>query len=265
MVCHKYSAHDDRPGRRRGPGGDDGDVVRSGGRAHGARLPRGGLDVRAVRPLRPGDAARRAGVRRVPAGPLAARRHRPALRRRARRRRRRRRVRDGRHEDRARRPRTSRSPLPTRTWPTTACPTTSRSSPSRRSATWRWASIRRRSPPSTTRATSSSSPSGSTAAARQALAKVRHGNAVMLTCRPFGAGGGQVLTVGSTDWVFGLAHDAGVQRCHEQRGYPVVRMTQVTSSTYPCPHDERQCRTSLSCCIRHESSIHVRKMSSRGE
>jgi hypothetical protein len=46
----------------------------------------------------------------------------------------------------------------------------------------------------------------------QALAKVRHGNAVVLTCRPFGVGGGQVLTVGSTDWVFGLARDAGVQR-----------------------------------------------------
>jgi hypothetical protein len=42
-----------------------------------------------------------------------------------------------------------------------------------------------------------------------ALAKVRHGNAVMLTCRPFGPGSGQVVTVGSTDWVFGLG-DAAV-------------------------------------------------------
>ena len=42
----------------------------------------------------------------------------------------------------------------------------------------------------------------------RAIAKVRHGNAVMLTCRPFGAIGGQVVTVGSTDWVFGLAEDA---------------------------------------------------------
>jgi N,N-dimethylformamidase beta subunit-like, C-terminal len=46
----------------------------------------------------------------------------------------------------------------------------------------------------------------------EALAKVRHGNAVVLTCRPFGARGGQALTVGSTDWVFGLARDADVQR-----------------------------------------------------
>jgi hypothetical protein len=34
-------------------------------------------------------------------------------------------------------------------------------------------------------------------------AKVRHGNAAMLTCRPF-AGGGEVVTIGSTDWTFGL-------------------------------------------------------------
>jgi hypothetical protein len=46
----------------------------------------------------------------------------------------------------------------------------------------------------------------------RALAKVRHGNAVILTCRPSGSGGGQVVTVGSTDWVFGLAGDADVQR-----------------------------------------------------
>lgn len=44
------------------------------------------------------------------------------------------------------------------------------------------------------------------------LAKVRHGNAVMLTCRPSGATGGQVVTIGSTDWVFGLAGDARVAR-----------------------------------------------------
>ena len=46
----------------------------------------------------------------------------------------------------------------------------------------------------------------------QALAKTRHGNAVLLTCRPFGASGGQVVTAGSTDWVFGLAGDASVKR-----------------------------------------------------
>jgi len=40
------------------------------------------------------------------------------------------------------------------------------------------------------------------------LAKVRHGNAVMVVCRPQGAAGGEVVTVGTTDWVFGLADDA---------------------------------------------------------
>ncbi len=38
-----------------------------------------------------------------------------------------------------------------------------------------------------------------------ARAKVRHGNAVMLCCRPFGRDAGRVVTIGSTDWVFGLA------------------------------------------------------------
>jgi hypothetical protein len=42
------------------------------------------------------------------------------------------------------------------------------------------------------------------------LSRVRHGNAVMLVCRPFGAGGGEVVTVGTTDWAFGLADDDGV-------------------------------------------------------
>jgi hypothetical protein len=44
------------------------------------------------------------------------------------------------------------------------------------------------------------------------LARVRHGNAVMLTCRPFGPDGGEVVTVGTTDWVFGLASDPAVMR-----------------------------------------------------
>ena len=44
------------------------------------------------------------------------------------------------------------------------------------------------------------------------LARVRHGNAVMLTCRPFGPDGGEVVTVGTTDWVFGLASDPAVAR-----------------------------------------------------
>jgi hypothetical protein len=36
------------------------------------------------------------------------------------------------------------------------------------------------------------------------LARVRHGNAVMLTCKPAGEAGGTVVTIGSTDWVYGL-------------------------------------------------------------
>ncbi len=48
-----------------------------------------------------------------------------------------------------------------------------------------------------------------------AMAKARHGNAVVLTCRPSGADGGTVVTVGSTDWVFGLADDPLVGRVTE--------------------------------------------------
>ena len=36
------------------------------------------------------------------------------------------------------------------------------------------------------------------------LKRVRHGNAVMLTCRPSGSSGGTVATIGSTDWVYAL-------------------------------------------------------------
>ncbi|MEP7202758.1 MAG: N,N-dimethylformamidase beta subunit family domain-containing protein [Ilumatobacteraceae bacterium] len=39
----------------------------------------------------------------------------------------------------------------------------------------------------------------------ESLARYRYGNAMMLTCRPFGDDGGEVVTVGSTDWVYGLA------------------------------------------------------------
>ena len=42
--------------------------------------------------------------------------------------------------------------------------------------------------------------------------KVRHGNAVLLACRPFGDDGGEVVTIGTTDWVFGLAGDTNVAR-----------------------------------------------------
>ena len=44
------------------------------------------------------------------------------------------------------------------------------------------------------------------------LARVRYGNAVMLVCRPFGASGGEVVTVGTTDWAFALADDQPVSR-----------------------------------------------------
>ena len=46
---------------------------------------------------------------------------------------------------------------------------------------------------------------GDTSAAN--LAKVRHGNSVMVVCQPAGSTGGEVVTIGSTDWVFGLAVD----------------------------------------------------------
>ncbi len=48
----------------------------------------------------------------------------------------------------------------------------------------------------------------------RAVAKVRHGNSVMLTCRPSGSSGGEVVVVGSTDWVFGLADPAVAQVTH---------------------------------------------------
>jgi hypothetical protein len=44
----------------------------------------------------------------------------------------------------------------------------------------------------------------------ETIARVRHGNAVVVVCRPFGGDGGEVVTIGSTDWVFGLAHDPSV-------------------------------------------------------
>ncbi len=44
------------------------------------------------------------------------------------------------------------------------------------------------------------------------IARFRHGNAVMVVARPFGADAGEVVTIGTTDWVFGLANDAAVAR-----------------------------------------------------
>ncbi|MCB0955553.1 MAG: hypothetical protein KDB12_05270, partial [Ilumatobacter sp.] len=46
------------------------------------------------------------------------------------------------------------------------------------------------------------------------LRRVRHGNAVMLTCKPFGDAGGTVCTIGSTDWVYAL-DDTMVSRITE--------------------------------------------------
>ncbi len=42
------------------------------------------------------------------------------------------------------------------------------------------------------------------------LARVRYGNAVILTCRPYGGKGGEVVTIGTTDWAFALADDPAV-------------------------------------------------------
>ena len=42
-------------------------------------------------------------------------------------------------------------------------------------------------------------------------ARVRHGSSVMLTCQPY-PNGGEVVTVGTTDWVFGLGDDAAVDQ-----------------------------------------------------
>jgi hypothetical protein len=63
-----------------------------------------------------------------------------------------------------------------------------------------------------------------------AIAKVRHGNAVILTCRPGGAG--QVVTVGGTDWVFGLQRDELVQKV---TGNTIIRLS---SQVLPNPVSE---------------------------
>jgi hypothetical protein len=44
------------------------------------------------------------------------------------------------------------------------------------------------------------------------VARVRHGNAVIVVARPYGDEGGEVVTIGTTDWVFGLASDPAVAR-----------------------------------------------------
>jgi hypothetical protein len=46
------------------------------------------------------------------------------------------------------------------------------------------------------------------------MARVRYGNSVMLVCRPSGDSGGEVVTIGSTDWVYGLG-DPAVSRVTE--------------------------------------------------
>ncbi len=44
------------------------------------------------------------------------------------------------------------------------------------------------------------------------LARCRYGNSVMMVNRPYEPGGGEVLVVGTTDWVFGLADDPAVSQ-----------------------------------------------------
>lgn len=44
------------------------------------------------------------------------------------------------------------------------------------------------------------------------LARCRYGNAVMVVCRPFGETAGEVVTIGTTDWVFGLGTDPAVEQ-----------------------------------------------------
>jgi len=42
------------------------------------------------------------------------------------------------------------------------------------------------------------------------LARCRYGNSVMLVNRPYPPDGGEVVVVGTTDWVFGLADDPAI-------------------------------------------------------
>jgi len=44
------------------------------------------------------------------------------------------------------------------------------------------------------------------------LARCRYGNSVMMVNRPYEPGGGEVVVIGTTDWVFGLADDPVVSR-----------------------------------------------------
>ncbi|MEE9414374.1 MAG: N,N-dimethylformamidase beta subunit family domain-containing protein [Acidimicrobiales bacterium] len=45
---------------------------------------------------------------------------------------------------------------------------------------------------------------------KESLDRARYGNSVIVTCRPFADEGGEVVAVGTTDWVFGLADDPAV-------------------------------------------------------
>lgn len=46
----------------------------------------------------------------------------------------------------------------------------------------------------------------------ETIRRVRHGNSVVVVVRPFGPASGEVVTIGTTDWVFGLATDPAVAR-----------------------------------------------------
>lgn len=63
------------------------------------------------------------------------------------------------------------------------------------------------------------------------LARCRYGNAVMLTCRPFGQSGGEVVTIGTTDWAFGLADDPAVAQ---------VTRNVLNRSLEPTPPDRQR-------------------------
>lgn len=72
----------------------------------------------------------------------------------------------------------------------------------------------------------------------RALARVRHGNAVISTCRPAGPDGGQVVVVGSTDWVFGLSPGGGTGRADplvEQITANILGVASTSSTTSAAP------------------------------
>ena len=201
-----------RPPRRSGrcgrrPDRDDRHVGRPARGATGVGTARSRLGLRALPPLRQGDPARRRRLRRVPRRPLDAGGHRPRLRRCPR-------VADG-----------------VVGYETLGCPLTfdDLQLPVARAHPGLPADIEIVAFTPSSNLVVGEYPASISALSDQGdaefiatrlygdagdtnLARVRHGNAVMLTCRPFGPDGGEVVTVGSTDWVFGLASDPAVMQ-----------------------------------------------------